>query len=153
VPALVLEPVPPAACEARAVVTARSARRPSSLFPALPLTRVRVGIASTVLSLREKEFPSFHPHLIPCPLGTGNDLSRVLGWGAKFPGFAALASVISTARTAPLGPELDVWDVAFGQKVRAATPPFALPACPTHSPHHRTESEDVSDAELFQRGC
>ncbi len=78
----------------------------------------RAGVASTVLSLREEGHSSFTPHLVPCPLGTGNDLSRVLGWGSGFPGFAAVPRIVAAARAAPLGTQLDVWSVAFGRTAR-----------------------------------
>ena len=78
-----------------------------------------------MLALREEGHLLFAPHLVPCPLGTGNDLSRVLGWGAKFPGFDAVPRIVAAARAAPLGAELDVFDVAFAHTARRTPPPAA----------------------------
>jgi diacylglycerol kinase (ATP) len=75
-------------------------------------------VASTVLALRADGFPRFRPALVPCPLGTGNDLARALGWGATFPGFNAVPRFVSDAKAAPLGTEIDVWSVSFANSVR-----------------------------------
>lgn len=43
------------------------------------------GTVGWILStLAEYQSPSFNPSISICPLGTGNDLSRVFGWGWKF---------------------------------------------------------------------
>jgi diacylglycerol kinase family enzyme len=75
-------------------------------------------VASTVLALRSEGFDAFRPDLVPCPLGTGNDLARSLGWGARFPGFRALPRFVAAARDAPRGTGIDVWRVAFANSVR-----------------------------------
>jgi len=77
-------------------------------------------LASTVMELQAGGHARFQPHIIPCPLGTGNDLSRVLGWGSSFPGLDALPRWVSLALKAPLGPQLDIWGVQFTKTVRVA---------------------------------
>ena len=80
-------------------------------------------VASTVLALRAEGSgagASFAPHIVPCPLGTGNDLARSLGWGAKFPGFEALPHFVSDARAAPRGTEIDIWRLGFEKTARRA---------------------------------
>ena len=80
-------------------------------------------VASTVLALRSEAGgagATFAPCLVPCPLGTGNDLARSMGWGAKFPGFEALPRFVRDARAAPLGTEIDIWRLGFDQTARCA---------------------------------
>jgi len=83
------------------------------------------GLASTVLALRESEekLPpgSDNFHLVPCPLGTGNDLARSLGWGHKFPGMNRLPAFVDAARKAALGYQLDIWRIHFAHTVRRVT--------------------------------
>lgn len=69
-------------------------------------------VAATVLSLRAL-YPAFRPNLVPCPLGTGNDLARVLGWGVSFPGAARLPAFVRAAADARPEARLDVWRVRF----------------------------------------
>ena len=75
-------------------------------------------VATAVLALNAEGFPAFRPHLLPCPLGTGNDLARSLGWGAKFPGFDAVPRFVAAARAAPRGTQLDIWRLDFAQTAR-----------------------------------
>jgi diacylglycerol kinase (ATP) len=46
--------------------------------------------------------------LVIIPLGSGNDMSRALGWGRKFPGTARVLEWLAWAKTAPAH-SLDVW--------------------------------------------
>ena len=57
--------------------------------------------------------PRFRPDLVVCPLGTGNDLARSLGWGAAFPGFPRLAAFVAAAAEGGSGRGLDLWSVRF----------------------------------------
>ena len=75
-------------------------------------------VASNVLALRREGFPRFRPDLVPCPLGTGNDLARSTGWGAHFPGFDRLPAFVAAARAAPRGTDIDLWNVSFRNAVR-----------------------------------
>lgn len=91
-------------------------------------------VASTVLAMRAEAAAAdgggsgdgdaalrFAPDLVPCPLGTGNDLARSLGWGAKFPGFAALPRFVSDAAAAPRGTQIDLWRLDFQNTARSVT--------------------------------
>ena len=77
-------------------------------------------IASTVLAIRASSFPRFKPDLVPVPLGTGNDLARVLGWGTTFPGFSAVPKVVGAAKAAPRAPQLDLFSLRFAHASGAA---------------------------------
>lgn len=68
------------------------------------------GTFSWVASvLEEKEIGNVYLSLIP--LGSGNDMSRALGWGRKYPGDAEIPRFVEFLRNAPLHP-LDVWKLA-----------------------------------------
>eukprot|EP00871_Galdieria_phlegrea_P000644 jgi/Galph1/1580/GphlegSOOS_G264.1 len=56
------------------------------------------------------QFFQFSPAIAPVPLGTGNDLSRSLGWGSSYPGRARLPSIIECVKKAYFC-YLDVWHV------------------------------------------
>lgn len=49
-----------------------------------------------------------HVRLIVIPLGSGNDMSRALGWGRKFPGMNNLKMYLDSMQTARAH-KLDVW--------------------------------------------
>ena len=52
--------------------------------------------------------------VIPFPLGTGNDMSGVLGWGRGMSANAAGAkSLMESVEQASIGPKCDVWGVKF----------------------------------------
>jgi len=56
------------------------------------------------------QFLSISPRIAPVPLGTGNDLSRSLGWGAQYPGRARLPYIIDSVKKAYYC-NIDVWQV------------------------------------------
>ena len=72
---------------------------------------------STVLldleAIKPAGAPAFRPELVTVPLGTGNDLSRALGWGKGYPGDAGLKKFCADARAATRGPSIDLWTVRF----------------------------------------
>jgi diacylglycerol kinase (ATP) len=49
-----------------------------------------------------------HVRLVVIPLGSGNDMSRALGWGKKYPGAGRIAEYVEWTRKAP-SQKLDVW--------------------------------------------
>lgn len=49
-----------------------------------------------------------HVNLIVIPLGSGNDMSRALGWGKKFPGVSRIVQYLDSIHTAKPH-RLDVW--------------------------------------------
>lgn len=65
------------------------------------------GTFSWVASAVEKRNLS-HVRLVIIPLGSGNDMSRALGWGKKFPGMDRLHKIIDWAENAP-AQYIDVW--------------------------------------------
>ncbi|KAK1862372.1 hypothetical protein I4F81_004946 [Pyropia yezoensis] len=83
------------------------------------LTPVRAFVAggdgtfSWVASVVESRGLS-HVALAPIPLGSGNDISRALGWGIKYPGAAALPTLVEYLRGRGVVRErlLDVWRVS-----------------------------------------
>lgn len=68
------------------------------------------GTFSWVANAVEKRNLS-HVRLIVIPLGSGNDMSRALGWGKKFPGMTRLATYMEALQTARPH-KLDVWRLA-----------------------------------------
>lgn len=68
------------------------------------------GTFSWVADAVEKRNLS-HVRLIVIPLGSGNDMSRALGWGKKFPGMNRIASYMTVMQTARAH-KLDVWRLA-----------------------------------------
>lgn len=68
------------------------------------------GTFSWVASvLEEKSISNVYLSLIP--LGSGNDMSRALGWGRKYPGDAAIPRFVEFLQKAALNP-LDVWKLS-----------------------------------------
>lgn len=71
------------------------------------------GTFSWVASVVEARGLS-HVALAPIPLGSGNDISRALGWGVKYPGSSALPTLVEYFRGREVVRErlLDVWRVS-----------------------------------------
>ena len=87
-----------------------------NIYGSLSHTRICVcggdGTAGWILSALARRFPSLsHPPVSVCPLGTGNDLSRVLGWGwhYKDKSLTEMLMAIPNARQVPF----DRWQVTF----------------------------------------
>ncbi len=63
-----------------------------------------------------------HVRLTLIPLGSGNDMSRALGWGRKYPGDSAIKNYVEWIKTSPKH-TLDVWKlnaVEDEEKVKAS---------------------------------
>ena len=82
-------------------------------------------IASTALKLAHdvmtspgrKDRPLRVPYcVIPFPLGTGNDMSGVLGWGRSLdPSPEGARKLMEAVQHASIGPKCDVWGVKFNK--------------------------------------
>ncbi|CAF1100785.1 unnamed protein product [Rotaria sordida] len=70
------------------------------------------GTVAWILSHLIDTFPSFkNPPVSICPLGTGNDLSRVLGWGYECDSKRLLRTLTQIPHAQPL--VLDCWQIKF----------------------------------------
>lgn len=80
------------------------------------------GTFSWVASVVESRGLS-HVALAPIPLGSGNDISRALGWGVKYPGAAALPTLVEYLRGRGVVRErlLDVWRVSVAGTASVAS--------------------------------
>lgn len=63
-----------------------------------------------------------HVRLIVIPLGSGNDMSRALGWGKKFPGMKRLREYTKTVVAEARSHKLDVWRLTAIAKEAHAPP-------------------------------
>ena len=82
----------------------------SASDPNLPVNCVVAGGDGTfswVANAVEKQRLS-HVHLTVLPLGSGNDMSRALGWGKKFPGLSKIEQYLKWMNVAPIH-QIDVW--------------------------------------------
>lgn len=61
-----------------------------------------------------------HCHLVVFPLGSGNDMSRALGWGKKFPGIKRVSSYIDSM-SAARARRIDVWRLSTVESQTSAT--------------------------------
>lgn len=61
---------------------------------------------ATALMLRRPGFAKFLPTFVMCPLGTGNDLSRSIGWGSAFP---TLKEWMKTFKATSTFSYFDIW--------------------------------------------
>ncbi|RWS29728.1 diacylglycerol kinase epsilon-like protein [Leptotrombidium deliense] len=80
------------------------------------------GTIGWVLNAIEKLKLDPKPLIAILPLGTGNDLSRVLGWGTSFSPDTQMKDVLRNLQTASVT-ELDRWEVKFSHLRRS----FSLP--------------------------
>lgn len=67
---------------------------------------------AAALALKMKNFAKYLPIMVMCPLGTGNDLARTIGWGSTFPGSSgedALKKWLVDATTTEEITPFDVW--------------------------------------------
>ena len=79
------------------------------------------GTANWVVSLLSHVFPlnsdEWKPPIAVCPFGTGNDLSRSLGWGTGFTesDVRHLSEFISKVRSSNHSEKLDIWNVTISR--------------------------------------
>lgn len=84
---------------------------------------------AVTLALEVDKMRRFIPVFIMCPMTTGdrgNELSRSLGWGAKYPGEegeGALKEWLSKARKSMVLP-FDVWTLQFASELGCTSPAF-----------------------------
>jgi len=73
----------------------------------------------------DEEMEKYFPALVQMPLGTGNDLGGVLGWGRKYPGYVQGPFCSVASRQAARGRKLSQW---FDLALRTSTPvvPFDI---------------------------
>uniref|UniRef100_M4BQ15 Diacylglycerol kinase n=1 Tax=Hyaloperonospora arabidopsidis (strain Emoy2) TaxID=559515 RepID=M4BQ15_HYAAE len=90
---------------------------PLRRFVGLPRLRVLVcggdGTVGWVLSALDEIGSARQPPIAIVPLGTGNDLARVLGWGAGFSAPTDMSDILSEVREAHIS-LLDRWKVSIG---------------------------------------
>ena len=88
------------------------------IYSSLPNIRICVfggdGTVGWVLSRLAELYPSLNnPPVSVCPLGTGNDLSRVLSWGEQYDPKRLLTTLIQIPHSYPIA--LDRWQVSIEQ--------------------------------------
>jgi diacylglycerol kinase (ATP) len=86
------------------------------IYSSLRNTRILVcggdGSIGWMLSTLANRFPSLNnPPVSICPMGTGNDLSRVLGWGSSYSMERLLTTLQQIPNAQPIA--LDRWQVDF----------------------------------------
>ncbi|XP_074639461.1 diacylglycerol kinase epsilon-like [Acropora palmata] len=84
----------------------------------LPNHRTRVlicggdGSVGWVLGALDKVKIKLAPHIAILPLGTGNDLARVLGWGSGYTGEENIDEILTSVMTAKVA-SLDRWKITI----------------------------------------
>jgi len=78
-----------------------------------------------------------NPPVATLPLGTGNDISRVLGWGPGYEG-QDLAEILDLVRRAQATP-LDRWKIEISETLTGPTTSLSSPSSPT-SPSYTSKS-------------
>ncbi|KAI9914173.1 hypothetical protein PsorP6_004943 [Peronosclerospora sorghi] len=95
----------------------QSPMEPLRQFIELPRLRLLVcggdGTVGWILSALDELGAPRQPPIAVLPLGTGNDLARVLGWGAGFSAFTDLSDILSEVEAAHVS-LLDRWEVQIG---------------------------------------
>ena len=91
-------------------------RRVLEIYSSLHNTRICVfggdGTVGWILSALADIFPSLkNPPVSICPLGTGNDLSRVLGWGWHYDEKQLSNTLLRIPNAQPVA--LDLWQIAL----------------------------------------
>ena len=86
------------------------------IYGSLSNTRICVcggdGTAGWILSALARRFPSLsNPPVSICPLGTGNDLARVLGWGWHYRDKILMEMLVAIPNAQPM--PFDRWHVTF----------------------------------------
>jgi diacylglycerol kinase (ATP) len=86
------------------------------IYSSLSNTRILVcggdGSIGWIISTLAERFTSLNnPPVSICPLGTGNDLSRVLGWGSVYNTKRLLTTLMQIPNAQPIA--LDRWQVDF----------------------------------------
>jgi diacylglycerol kinase (ATP) len=99
------------------------------------------GTFSWVATAVDKEHYD-NVRLVVIPLGSGNDMSRALGWGRKFPGAGRVLQWLEWAKTAPAH-SLDVWRLEAEEATPDATAAAAAVAS-SASPLGTTDDDEVS---------
>lgn len=84
------------------------------IYSSLPNTRICIcggdGTVGWVLSILAETYPGLtNPPASICPLGTGNDLSRVLGWGWCYNAKQLLNNLLRKSTARPVA--LDRWQI------------------------------------------
>ncbi|KAG7398072.1 hypothetical protein PHYBOEH_011803 [Phytophthora boehmeriae] len=91
---------------------------PLRRFIGIPRLRILVcggdGTVGWILSALDEIGASRQPPIAVLPLGTGNDLARVLGWGAGFSAPTDVSEVLSEVEAAHVS-LLDRWQVSIGE--------------------------------------
>lgn len=91
---------------------------PLRVFTRLPRLRILVcggdGTVGWVLSALDEVGPKRQPPIAILPLGTGNDLARVIGWGAGLSAPTDVSELLSEVEAAHVS-LLDRWQVNMGE--------------------------------------
>lgn len=85
-----------------------------------------IGWVLQCLDLAKQDSICFDPPCAILPLGTGNDLSRVLNWGGGYTGEESAADILREIIKADVA-QLDRWAVVFHEEERTQPPTSSVP--------------------------